>query len=79
MHACKLLPQTLKIANARHHSLILPHLVFRDRVSQCNSSGSSGIHVVDQAGLKLTEILLPLPLSAGVKSMHHHTQPLTAS
>jgi hypothetical protein len=33
---------------------------FQDRVSLC-SPGCPGTHSVDQAGLKLTEILLPLP------------------
>ena len=28
--------------------------------------------LVDQAGLKLTEISLPLIPSAGIKGMHHH-------
>jgi len=31
-------------------------LVFRDRISFCNSPGSPGTHYVDQAGLELTEI-----------------------
>ena len=35
--------------------------VFRGRVSLCNSSGCPGTHLVDQAGLELTEIHLPLP------------------
>uniref|UniRef100_A0A8C8ULV3 Uncharacterized protein n=1 Tax=Peromyscus maniculatus bairdii TaxID=230844 RepID=A0A8C8ULV3_PERMB len=35
-------------------------LVFRDRVSLC-SSGYPGSHFVNQAGLELTEIHLPLP------------------
>jgi hypothetical protein len=33
---------------------------FRDRVSLC-SSGCPGTHFVDQAGLELREIHLPLP------------------
>jgi hypothetical protein len=34
--------------------------VFQDRVSLC-SPGCPGTHSVDQAGLELTEIHLPLP------------------
>jgi hypothetical protein len=41
-------------------------LGFRDRVSLC-SSCCPRTHSVDQAGLKLTEIWLLLPLSAGIK------------
>ena len=37
------------------------HFFFRNRVSLCNSSGCSGTHLVDQAGLKLIGIHLPLP------------------
>jgi hypothetical protein len=32
-----------------------------------------GTHYVDQAGLKLTEICLPLLLSARIKNMGHYT------
>jgi hypothetical protein len=35
-------------------------LVFRDRVSLC-STGCTGIHFLDQFGLELSEICLPLP------------------
>ena len=35
--------------------------VFWDRVSLCKSPGCPGTHYVDQDGLKLTEICLPLP------------------
>lgn len=28
--------------------------------------------LIDQAGLKITEICLPLPPSAGTKGVHHH-------
>ena len=34
---------------------------FPDRVSLCNSPGCPGTSSVDQAGLELTEICLPLP------------------
>ena len=34
--------------------------IFQDRVSLC-SPGYSGTHIVDQAGLELIEIHLPLP------------------
>jgi hypothetical protein len=44
----------------------------QDRVSLC-SSGCSRTCSVDQAGLKLTEIHLPLPTIAGIKGLHHHT------
>ena len=40
---------------------------FRDRVSLC-SSGCPGPHYVDQAGLKLTEIGLPLSTVLGIKT-----------
>ena len=48
--------------------------VFQDKVSLCNSSS---ICFVDQAGLELTEICLPLPPRVlGWKARpHHHTQP----
>ena len=36
-------------------------LVFQDRVSLCSFGASPGIHSVDQAALKPTEINLPLP------------------
>jgi hypothetical protein len=39
---------------------ILFYLVFRDRISLC-SLGCTGIHFVDQSGLELIEIRLPLP------------------
>jgi hypothetical protein len=39
---------------------LLAIFVFQDRVSLC-SPGCPGAHFVDQAGLELTEICLPLP------------------
>ena len=46
-------------------------LVFRDRVSLC-SLGCPGTRSVDQAGLELTKIHLPLPPHVGSKGLHHH-------
>lgn len=46
--------------------------VFRGRVSLCNSPGCPGTCFVAQAGLELTVILLPQPLSAGIKNMCHY-------
>ena len=46
-------------------------LVFRDRVSLCNSPGCSGTYFVDQAGLILTVICLPLPPECLDKGMCH--------
>lgn len=43
-------------------------LVFWDRVCLSNL-GCPGIHYIDHAGLKLTEICLP---SAGIRCKHHH-------
>jgi hypothetical protein len=43
---------------------------FRDRVSLC-SPGYPGTHSVDQAGLELKKLCLPLPPSAGIKGVHH--------
>lgn len=43
---------------------------FQDKISQC----SPGTHCVEQAGLKLTEIHLALPLSTGIKGVHHQAQ-----
>jgi hypothetical protein len=45
--------------------------IFRDRVSLC-SPGCPGTHSVDQAGLELTEMHLPLPPSAGIKGVHYN-------
>jgi hypothetical protein len=42
-----------------------------DRVSLC-SPGYPGTSFVDQANLRLIEILLPLPFNAGIKGMWHH-------
>jgi hypothetical protein len=36
------------------------------------SPGCPGTCSIDQAGLELTEICLPLPLSAGIKGVCHH-------
>lgn len=47
--------------------------LFRGRVSLC-SPGCSGTPYVDQVGCKLIKLCLPLPLSAGVKGVHHHAQ-----
>ena len=47
-------------------------LVFQDRVSLCNSPGCTGTRSVDQAGLRLTEIHLPLPLRCWDKGLRHH-------
>ena len=33
------------------------------------------IHYVDQAGLELTELCLPLPLKCWVKGVHRHSLP----
>lgn len=33
-----------------------------------------GTHYLDHAGLKLTDIFLPLPRSIGIKNMHNHDQ-----
>jgi hypothetical protein len=53
---------------------ILFTYLFRDRIS-LHSPGCPGTHSVDQAGLKLTEILLPLPPeSTGIKGKCHHAQ-----
>jgi hypothetical protein len=46
-------------------------LVFQDRVSLC-SPGCPGTQSVDQVGLKLIELHLPLPPSAGIKGVCHH-------
>ena len=43
------------------YSFIYSFLTCQDRVSVCKSPGYPGIHFVDQAGLKLREIHLPLP------------------
>lgn len=42
--------------------------VFQDRVS-LPSPSCPGIHYVDQAGLDLKEIHLPLPLCAGIEDV----------
>ena len=42
-------------------------------VSLCSLSGP-GTPSVDQAGLELTEIHLPLLLSAGTEGVQHHAQ-----
>ena len=34
---------------------------FQDRISLCNSPGCPGTHLIDQAGLELTDACLPLP------------------
>lgn len=47
-------------------------LAFQCEISLC-SSCSPGMYSVDQAGLEDTEILLPLPLSAGLTGEHYHT------
>jgi hypothetical protein len=44
-----------------------------DRVSLCNRAWLSWTHFVDEADLELTELCLPLPLSARVKGVCHHT------
>ena len=41
--------------------LLFLFLVFRDRVSLCNSPACPGILSVNQTGLELTEMCLPLP------------------
>ena len=43
-----------------------------DRISLCNSFGCPGTQVIDQAGLELTEIRLPLPPSTGITSVRGH-------
>jgi hypothetical protein len=48
-------------------------LVFQLRVFLC-SPDCPGIHFVDQPGLELTDIQLPLPASVGTKSMRHQVQ-----
>ena len=37
-------------------------------------SGYSESHYADQAGLKFTELCLPLPPSAGIKGVYHYSQ-----
>ena len=46
-------------------------LLFRDRISPCDSSDCPGTRSVDQVGLEITEIHLSLPLGLKV-SEHHH-------
>ena len=38
----------------------------------CSFGACLGTRSVDQAGLELTEIHVPLPLSAGIKGVQHH-------
>jgi hypothetical protein len=49
-------------------------LDFQDRVS-LSSSDCPGTHSIDQAGVELTEIHLPLSSGAGIKGVCHPTQP----
>ncbi|ERE78262.1 carbohydrate sulfotransferase 5 [Cricetulus griseus] len=51
-----------------HHEAAWSELAVR--VSLCNRPRYPGTSFVDQAGLELTEILLPLPLSAEIKGVH---------
>jgi hypothetical protein len=65
----------VQTAHAQYRCSFSKHFlcfVLQDRVSLC-SSGCSRTCSVDQAGLKLTEIHLPLPTIAGIKGLHHHT------
>ena len=42
------------------------------RVSLCSFEACPGAHSVDQTGLELTEILLPLPPKCWIKGVRHH-------
>jgi hypothetical protein len=44
----------------------------QDRAAMC-SLGCPGKHSIDQAGLELIEIYLPLLLSAGIKGVCYHS------
>ena len=48
--------------------------VFPDRVFLCKRALLFWISFVDQAGLELIEIHLPLPPKCGVKCVHHHVR-----
>lgn len=50
-----------------------PVCFFVYKTGSLQSPGHPGIQYVDQAGLKLTEIHLPIIQSAGIKSVCHHT------
>ena len=49
---------------------LLVYLWFFNLGFPCVSLYAPGTHFVDKAGLRLTEIHLPLAPSAGIKSMH---------
>lgn len=63
----------LKTINGWHIILTFLIYLFIHRVS-VQSPAYSGTHYVDLASLKLTEILLPSPPSAGIKCMHCYAQ-----
>lgn len=42
--------------------VVVVFVIFHDSISVCNSPGCPGTCFVDQAGLELTDIFLPLPL-----------------
>lgn len=47
---------------------------FQDRIFLCNNADCPGIFFIDQYGVELSEISLPLLPSAGLKGGHHHHQ-----
>ena len=63
----------LRLFSAFVDFLVFVFIFLHDRVSLC-SPGCPETCSVDQAGLELTEIRLPLPPSAGIKGVHHHHQ-----
>ena len=64
----------IKLYRSLHKPLFAFCCCFWDIVSLC-SVPCPGTHYVDQAGFELIVINLPLPLSARIKDMQHHSQP----
>lgn len=64
---------TVKLISLWYCFVIVLFLVFLDRLS-LHSSGHPRTHCVDEAGLKLIEICVPLPPSAGINGVSHHAQ-----